>query len=682
LRSDFVSPYVTRLRATLTALASLLFVARAGAVDLNSQELQVFNSLKYASGQGRPFVVLDPILCRVARQKAADMASRGYYSHTDPDGHGPNWLVRQAGYTLPDYYDQSPAANNIESVNAGRASASEAWSSWMDSSPHRQHLLAENSFFAQQTSVGVGFVADPESEWRYYWVVITAPPSGPALSIKTPKAGEKFTANTVSVSGSTAGKPAAAQVEIRVENATTTGEWITATGTASWSTTLDSLQPGENTICARSLDSAGAVLDEAARNVRFVVLAPLNVEVIGHGSVTRGFAGVSEREVGQTYRITARPAADSLFAGWTGSLSSPRTNVEFVVSEGFSLTANFVKNPFLEGRANYAGLATTSTGSPALLSLKLAGTGQFSGKLKLVDLAIPLRGTFDSLGHAQFTAGFNGQSISVDLNYSIAGGTPTINGTIGGDGWTMPIEISATGRPEDSSMLGRYTVVLRADPQAPVNAPRGDGFASARVSRSGTASFSGQLADGTPFTASGRLSRNGTLPVFLAPYAKHGVFAGSLDFHASGAVDGQFHWERPAMPASGVFPNGFTTANMAVGAHYTPPKHGVPVVRVAASTNNARLELGDGGFSDPILQPATLASDNSVIVTAPALSGLSVAIKSSTGQFRGSFIHPTTGTPTAFRGVVVQGENAGFGFFIANGSSGYAILEPAPEPQP
>jgi hypothetical protein len=105
-------------------------------------------------------------------------------------------------------------------------------------------------------------------------------------------------------------------------------------------------------------------------------------------------------------------------------------------------------------------------------------------------------------------------------------------------------------------------------------------------------------------------------------------------------------------------------------------------VRVAASINNARLELGDGGFSDPILQPATLESDNSVIVTAPALPGLSVAIKSSTGQFRGSFIHPVTGALTAFRGIVVQGENAGFGFFIASASSGYAVLEPAPESQP
>jgi hypothetical protein len=682
LRSAFVNTSVPILRAFLAVLSFHLGIAPAGAVELNSQEQQIFYCLKTAGGQHRPFVVLDPILCRVARQKAADMANRRYYSHTNPDGHGPNWLVREAGYALPDYYDQSAGGNNIESINAGRASAGDAWSSWMDSGPHRQHLLGENSFYAAQTSVGVGFVADPDSEWRYYWVVLTAPPSGPTVSIKTPKVGQRLATNSVDVTGTTSGKPVAARVEVRLENATGTGGWIAATGTTSWSITLEGLQAGDNTIRVHSVDSAETVLDEAARSVRYVVLAPLNVQIVGRGTVTKGFAGITEREVGQSYRIAAKPAADSLFAGWSGSLSSSGAIAQFVMSEGFNLTANFVKNPFIEGRATYAGLSNTSLGSPALLSLKLVGTGLFSGKLKLIDLTIPLRGSFDPLGHAQFTTTFKGRTISVELNYSINGGIPAITGTVTGDGWTLPVDISALGKPQDSSLAGRYTVVLRASSEAPATVPQGDGYAAAKISRTGRTVFSGQLADGTPFAASGLLTRARALPVFIAPYRKSGAFAGTLSFNTSTGVDGQFHWERPAMPASGVFPDGFTTANIAVGAHYAPPKHGEPVVRVAASTNNARLELGEGGFSDPVMQPATLAANNSVIVSAPAIPGIAVAIKSATGQFRGHFVHPITGSLTTFRGIVVQNENAGFGFFVANGSSGYATLAAAPEPQP
>lgn len=679
MRSKIVSPSISIFRAILAAVVVVLTITSAKAVDLNVQEQQIFNSLKSASGQGRPFVVLDATLCRVARQKAADMANRGYYNHTDPDGHGPNWLVRQAGYSLPEYYDQSAGGNNIESVNAGRASAGDAWSSWMGSSGHRQHLLGVNAFYAEQTSVGIGFVDQPGSQWRYYWVVITAPPSGPSVTIKTPKAGQDVTGESLLVSGASSGKPAAARVEVRVENATEAGDWVAAEGTTSWSVNVPELQPGANTIRARSLDADGAVLDEAARNVRFIVLTPLNVQIVGRGTITKGFAGLSERELGRTYRVTAKPAPGSLFAGWSGSTTSTDTTAEFVMREGFTLTANFVENPFLSGRANYAGLATTSENSPALLALKLGGSGQFSGKLKLTDLTIPLRGSFDPLGHAKFSTTFKGQTINVDLTYALTEGVPSITGTIAGDGWTLPIEIGALGKLDNPSMSGRYTVVLRADSSAPATVPRGDGFGTARVNRTGVTIFSGQLADGTPFAASGQLTRNGALPVFVAPYKKSGVFAGALTFRASGDVDGQFQWERPAIRKSEAFPNGFTTANIAVGARYSAPKHGEPVVRVAASRNNARLELGEGGLSDPISEDATLGADNSFVVSAPTLSGLSLALQRATGQFRGRFIHPSTGAPTTFRGVVVQKENAGFGFFVAGGSSGYATLEPAAE---
>ena len=105
-------------------------------------------------------------------------------------------------------------------------------------------------------------------------------------------------------------------------------------------------------------------------------------------------------------------------------------------------------------------------------------------------------------------------------------------------------------------------------------------------------------------------------------------------------------------------------------------------MRVAASANNAELELGAGGLSNPIVQPATLAPDNSLAITTQSLSGLTLAIKSASGQFRGSFIHPANGTRATFRGVIVQKENAGFGFFVTAGAGGYVTLAPSGESQP
>ena len=116
------------------------------------------------------------VLAQVARERALDMAQRRYFSHTTPEGYGPNYLVREAGYILPSYYGVENNANNIESIAAGNSTASATWQQWMGSSPHRTHLLGLIPFFAEQIEYGIGYAYDPNSPYRYYWVIITAKP--------------------------------------------------------------------------------------------------------------------------------------------------------------------------------------------------------------------------------------------------------------------------------------------------------------------------------------------------------------------------------------------------------------------------------------------------------------------------------------------------------------------------
>lgn len=124
--------------------------------------------------QERPVLNCDPTLAQVARQRAADMATRNYFSHTNPDGFGPNYLVQQAGYRLPSFYDQSLDGNNIESIQAGCPNASDAWSFLMNSTSHRRHLLGLIPFYAEQIDYGIGYAYHPESTYKHYWVIITA----------------------------------------------------------------------------------------------------------------------------------------------------------------------------------------------------------------------------------------------------------------------------------------------------------------------------------------------------------------------------------------------------------------------------------------------------------------------------------------------------------------------------
>ncbi|RYD69628.1 MAG: CAP domain-containing protein, partial [Verrucomicrobiaceae bacterium] len=146
----------------------VLFVAGASvtnAITLTSQEQALASSLTGSSGQNRPFLRLDPTLTQVARSRAADMARRGYFAHVNPDGKGPNQLIREAGYPLPEWWGTDRQTNYVESIAAGRSSASATWSDFMNSAAHKKHLLAESDFYQEQTSFGIGHVSVPGSKY-------------------------------------------------------------------------------------------------------------------------------------------------------------------------------------------------------------------------------------------------------------------------------------------------------------------------------------------------------------------------------------------------------------------------------------------------------------------------------------------------------------------------------------
>ncbi len=140
----------------------------------NSQEQSLYELFRNDPGQQRLTINCDPILTQVAQERALDMATRRYFSHTNPDGHGPNYLVQQAGYQLPLFYDQTLTGNNIESIGGGYSSANAVWSGWMGSSGHQTHLLGTIPFYAEQVDVGIGYAYNPNSPYSHYWVVITA----------------------------------------------------------------------------------------------------------------------------------------------------------------------------------------------------------------------------------------------------------------------------------------------------------------------------------------------------------------------------------------------------------------------------------------------------------------------------------------------------------------------------
>ncbi len=71
-------------------------------------------------------------LTRAAQAKASDMASRGYFAHTSPDGREPWDFMKDAQYNF-EYAGENLAIQFADSEQVEKA--------WLDSAPHRANLL-------------------------------------------------------------------------------------------------------------------------------------------------------------------------------------------------------------------------------------------------------------------------------------------------------------------------------------------------------------------------------------------------------------------------------------------------------------------------------------------------------------------------------------------------------------
>ncbi|MGV3531504.1 MAG: CAP domain-containing protein [Chthoniobacteraceae bacterium] len=643
---------------------------------LNGQELAIFEKMQGASGQRRPTLKIDPVLSQVARARAADMARRDYFAHNSPDGQSPNALVRKAGYELPASYPSN--GNNVESIAAGRDSASATWNDWMGSGSHKRHLLGESSFYAEQTAVGIGYVFDGGSTYHHYWVVITAPPSATVnLGIRTPAQNARLGNPEVTVSGTTDGGIPVQSVQVRVENAAGSGAFRTAYGTANWNIAMAGLIPGPNTIRIQALDGSGKVLAQATRKVSYVVKTELVVSVAGEGNITNGFDGTSQRDLGRKYTIKAKPAAGWLFTGWSGGIASSQAKISFTMKEGMVLAATFVANPFAERKGKYTGLLTTGPDRNAdgtgRMQLKLNAKGAFTGQIVLGGVRQNLKGKFDSTGAATVKLGKSGGVATLQLDVEGDGGV-SASVTKGG---VTSTSVATLGATKDGGFrnAGRYTVAIpRSSEEAAEAVPAGDGYGTLVVKPSGQARLVGSLPDGTGFSVAATFDEGGAAAIYAPLYAKRGAIAGTLRVSETEESDmaGEVLWSKPQ--TSGGHAAEFATIAPVVASRYQAPNAGETALGLTPGENNVALWLEAGGLTQPVTQPLTLDGRNRIRLSNAKLAGMRVKLNAATGVFSGSFVHPVTGASTRMAGAILQKQNAGFGYFLGENESGFTSL--------
>lgn len=101
-------------------------------------------------------LAMQPNLREAARLHSADMAANGYFDHNSQDGRTPFDRINEAGYS-----GWTAAGENIA---AGNASAQATFQQWVNSDGHCVNMMNANF-----NEIGVGYAADPNSEYRHYW---------------------------------------------------------------------------------------------------------------------------------------------------------------------------------------------------------------------------------------------------------------------------------------------------------------------------------------------------------------------------------------------------------------------------------------------------------------------------------------------------------------------------------
>jgi len=116
------------------------------------------------------------------------------------------------------------------------------------------------------------------------------------------------------------------------------GPFELATGTTNWSGTLV-LRAGRNTVRAKSFDVTGFESLTVTQAVTYVVMAPIDISIIGRGTVTP--ANGQWLEIGKVYTAAAKPAVGFGLTNWSGSLPTTRTNFTFTMQSNLTFTAHF-----------------------------------------------------------------------------------------------------------------------------------------------------------------------------------------------------------------------------------------------------------------------------------------------------------------------------------------------------
>jgi len=428
-------------------------------------------------------------------------------------------------------------------------------------------------------------------------------------------------------------------------------------------------------------NDAGSITSRVA-TLSIKLVSPIRVRLVGSGKVVPDYDG-RVLEIGKRYSITTTPSTGWVFGGWSGTTNYSDSSLVFTMADGMELQALSVAEPFTAALGSYAGLFYETNGvrhvSSGIFSASTTMNGTYSGSVVFIGQKYPIAGRFDGAGRAtNFISrptphgNLSPLVLEMQLDFSAPG---HMTGRVTGGTWSAPLladRVAVFSPTNPAPQVGSYTMLIPGE-SGSAAIPAGHGYAKVDVSTSGKVTLSGYLADGTPITQTAALSEYGTWPLYVSLYGLQGSIAGWLNFVTNQPctdIAGAVTWSKLPQPSSYDYAAGFLMSSEIVGSKYVPPTKGCRALRVAS---------GQAAFNAAAPQKAFInrfevCTNN--LFSNQSSNWMSIRLNPSSGSFDGRVLHPATRQPLDFRGVLLQKQNIGGGFFINQHQSGSVHLTP------
>lgn len=278
------------------------------AIDSEEQLMMTLIN-QYRQQNNIPALSLQTQLIKAATLMSRNMATQGFFDHTDPSGRNPFQRMVDCGHTSP--------GGKGENIAAGRQDAATTLTDWKNSPSHNRLLLDGQFRFA-----GIARVGNPSSQYRWYWTLDVATDSvgGAGNVVSNPQTGQ-----------STLG-------------AQTTGTGLPATSAQNLGTVAISLNLVSANNQPASGDLSGYQFTLSGTGGTFA-LNPTNAQGVTSAQIPAGM-----------YTVAAQPRADAAVLGLTaGGLPASVVIVQAGATAAVTATSR------LATPANVAAPATTTT---------------------------------------------------------------------------------------------------------------------------------------------------------------------------------------------------------------------------------------------------------------------------------------------------------------------------------